>query len=202
MLDSVNKVERYRKEANRCAGLAKKASPPFLAEIYRRHQRACVGRQAACCTARKLLLVRIEDRKNDRKDQNVLRIVHRAFRAERWVRGITPLSVPSSGRAGGAGCAPQALCRRGPSGCGAARRDTRPDPGLDERGDGTLRSAHHASSIVCRKTCRAARPNRCASRLSKRGIVPTRRRRSCNQDTAYNGTCSRRIARHRIFRRR
>jgi hypothetical protein len=36
MLDSVNKVERYRKEANRCAELAKEASPPFLAEIYRK----------------------------------------------------------------------------------------------------------------------------------------------------------------------
>jgi hypothetical protein len=36
MLDSVSKVERYRKEANRCADLAKEASPPFLAEIYRK----------------------------------------------------------------------------------------------------------------------------------------------------------------------
>jgi len=36
MLDAVSKVERYRKEANRCAELAKDASPPFLAEIYRR----------------------------------------------------------------------------------------------------------------------------------------------------------------------
>jgi hypothetical protein len=36
MLDSVRKVERYRKEANRCAELAKEASPPFLAEIYRK----------------------------------------------------------------------------------------------------------------------------------------------------------------------
>jgi hypothetical protein len=36
MLDSVSKVERYRKEANRCAGLAKEASPPFVAEIYRK----------------------------------------------------------------------------------------------------------------------------------------------------------------------
>jgi hypothetical protein len=36
MLDSVSKVERYRKEANRCAPLAKEASPPFLAEIYRK----------------------------------------------------------------------------------------------------------------------------------------------------------------------
>jgi hypothetical protein len=36
MLDSVSKVERYRKEANRCAELAKEASPPFLAEIYRK----------------------------------------------------------------------------------------------------------------------------------------------------------------------
>jgi hypothetical protein len=36
MLDSVGKVERYRKEANRCADLAKEASPPFLAEIYRK----------------------------------------------------------------------------------------------------------------------------------------------------------------------
>jgi hypothetical protein len=31
MLDSVSKVDWYRKEANRCA-----ASPPFLAEIYRK----------------------------------------------------------------------------------------------------------------------------------------------------------------------
>ena len=30
------KVDRYRKEANRCAELAKEASPPFLAEIYRK----------------------------------------------------------------------------------------------------------------------------------------------------------------------
>jgi hypothetical protein len=36
MLDSVSKVDRYRKEANRCAELAKEASPPFLAEIYRK----------------------------------------------------------------------------------------------------------------------------------------------------------------------
>jgi hypothetical protein len=36
MLDSVSKVERYRKEAIRCAELAKEASPPFLAEIYRK----------------------------------------------------------------------------------------------------------------------------------------------------------------------
>jgi hypothetical protein len=36
MLDSVSKVERYRREANRCAELAKDASPPFLAEIYRK----------------------------------------------------------------------------------------------------------------------------------------------------------------------
>jgi hypothetical protein len=36
MLDSVSKVERYRNEANRCAELAKEASPPFLAEIYRK----------------------------------------------------------------------------------------------------------------------------------------------------------------------
>jgi hypothetical protein len=36
MLDSVSKVERYRKEANRCAELAKEASPPFLAAIYRK----------------------------------------------------------------------------------------------------------------------------------------------------------------------
>jgi hypothetical protein len=30
------KVERYRKEANRCGELAKEATPPFLAEIYRK----------------------------------------------------------------------------------------------------------------------------------------------------------------------
>jgi hypothetical protein len=36
MLDSVSKVERYRKEAIRCAELAKEARPPFLAEIYRK----------------------------------------------------------------------------------------------------------------------------------------------------------------------
>ena len=35
-LDSVSKVERYRKEAIRCAELAKEASLPFLAEIYRK----------------------------------------------------------------------------------------------------------------------------------------------------------------------
>jgi hypothetical protein len=36
MLGSVSKVERYRKEAIRCAELAKDARPPFLAEIYRK----------------------------------------------------------------------------------------------------------------------------------------------------------------------
>jgi hypothetical protein len=36
MLDSVSKLDRYRKEANRCAELAREASPPFLAEIYRK----------------------------------------------------------------------------------------------------------------------------------------------------------------------
>src|SRR6202050_3640076 len=36
MLDSVSKVERYRKEAIRCAELAREASPSFLAEIYRK----------------------------------------------------------------------------------------------------------------------------------------------------------------------
>jgi hypothetical protein len=36
MLDSVSKVERYRKEANRYAELAKDASPAFIAEIYRK----------------------------------------------------------------------------------------------------------------------------------------------------------------------
>jgi hypothetical protein len=36
MFDSMSWVDRYRKEANRCAELAKEASPPFLAEIYRK----------------------------------------------------------------------------------------------------------------------------------------------------------------------
>ena len=36
MLDLASKVERYRKEANRCGELAKEATPPFLAEIYRK----------------------------------------------------------------------------------------------------------------------------------------------------------------------
>jgi hypothetical protein len=36
MLDSVSKVERYRKEAIMCAELAREASPSFLAEIYRK----------------------------------------------------------------------------------------------------------------------------------------------------------------------
>jgi hypothetical protein len=36
MLESVNKVEKYRREANRCAGLAKEASPAFLKELYRK----------------------------------------------------------------------------------------------------------------------------------------------------------------------
>jgi hypothetical protein len=36
MLDSLSKVERYRREANRCAELAKDANPAFLAEIYRK----------------------------------------------------------------------------------------------------------------------------------------------------------------------
>jgi hypothetical protein len=35
-LDLASKVERYRKEANRCGELAKEATPPFLAEIYRK----------------------------------------------------------------------------------------------------------------------------------------------------------------------
>jgi hypothetical protein len=33
MLDSVSKVDRYRKEAIRCAELAKEVRPPFVAEI-------------------------------------------------------------------------------------------------------------------------------------------------------------------------
>ena len=36
MLDSVSKVDRYRKEAIRCAELAKEDGPPFLVEIYRK----------------------------------------------------------------------------------------------------------------------------------------------------------------------
>jgi hypothetical protein len=36
MLTAVSKVDRYRKEANRYAELAKDASPAFLAEIYRK----------------------------------------------------------------------------------------------------------------------------------------------------------------------
>jgi hypothetical protein len=36
MLATVSKVDRYRKEANRYAELAKDASPAFLAEIYRK----------------------------------------------------------------------------------------------------------------------------------------------------------------------
>jgi hypothetical protein len=36
MLDSLGKVDRYRKEAIRCAELAKEVRPPFLAEIYRK----------------------------------------------------------------------------------------------------------------------------------------------------------------------
>jgi hypothetical protein len=36
MLAAMSKVDRYRKEANRCAELAKDASPAFLAEIYRK----------------------------------------------------------------------------------------------------------------------------------------------------------------------
>ena len=35
-MDSVSKVKWYSKEAIRCAELAKEASPPFLAEIYRK----------------------------------------------------------------------------------------------------------------------------------------------------------------------
>ena len=33
---SLGKIEKYRREANRCAELAKEASPAFLAEIYRK----------------------------------------------------------------------------------------------------------------------------------------------------------------------
>ena len=33
---AMSKVDRYRKEANRCAELAKDASPAFLAEIYQK----------------------------------------------------------------------------------------------------------------------------------------------------------------------
>jgi hypothetical protein len=36
MSDSVSKVDRYRKEAIRCAELAKEDGPPFLVEIYRK----------------------------------------------------------------------------------------------------------------------------------------------------------------------
>jgi hypothetical protein len=36
MLAAMSKVDRYRKEANRCAELAKDASPAFLAEIYQK----------------------------------------------------------------------------------------------------------------------------------------------------------------------
>jgi hypothetical protein len=36
MQDLVRKAERYRKQANNFAELAKSASPPFLAEIYQR----------------------------------------------------------------------------------------------------------------------------------------------------------------------
>jgi hypothetical protein len=36
MFAVMSKVDRYRKEANRCAELAKDASPAFLAEIYRK----------------------------------------------------------------------------------------------------------------------------------------------------------------------
>jgi hypothetical protein len=36
MLAAMSKVDRYRKEANRCAELAKDASPVFLAEIYQK----------------------------------------------------------------------------------------------------------------------------------------------------------------------
>ena len=36
MLVSLGKIEKYRREANRCAELAKEASPAFLAEIYRK----------------------------------------------------------------------------------------------------------------------------------------------------------------------
>jgi len=35
-LDSVSKVDRYCKEANRCAELAKEDGPPFLVEICRK----------------------------------------------------------------------------------------------------------------------------------------------------------------------
>jgi hypothetical protein len=35
-LAAMSKVDRYRKEANRCAELAKDASPAFLAEIYQK----------------------------------------------------------------------------------------------------------------------------------------------------------------------
>jgi hypothetical protein len=36
MLAAMSKVDRYRKEANRCAELAKDASPAFLAEIFQK----------------------------------------------------------------------------------------------------------------------------------------------------------------------
>ena len=35
-MTAMSKVDRYRKEANRCAELAKDASPAFLAEIYQK----------------------------------------------------------------------------------------------------------------------------------------------------------------------
>jgi hypothetical protein len=36
MQDPVSKAERYRREANKCAELAKSASPAFLGEIYQK----------------------------------------------------------------------------------------------------------------------------------------------------------------------
>jgi hypothetical protein len=36
MQDPVSKAERYRREANKCAELAKSASPTFLGEIYQK----------------------------------------------------------------------------------------------------------------------------------------------------------------------
>jgi hypothetical protein len=36
MQDPVNKAERYRREANKCAELAKSVSPAFLGKIYQK----------------------------------------------------------------------------------------------------------------------------------------------------------------------
>jgi hypothetical protein len=84
MLDSVSKVERYRKEANRCAELAKEASPPFLAEIYRKVAVRYVF------MAEELLKGPARDNAIERADRMISRLRPDAAMSEYHARGLAP----------------------------------------------------------------------------------------------------------------